>query len=518
SVASGGRLFTLLAAGSTWAQKDNLTWDIDPALLSDVSVMTKPYFTQGEADCSGRSHNKPSSAASTWLSQLKASTAGAAAFLAPYGNVDVAALSHAGLEANIKAAYQTGETVAGQILPGTFGKAGGSAGDGQVLKAAWPTDGQADAEVLTDLAHDAGINTVVLSSDELPSASVGPFGGEDALAKTISGMGTRMSVLLANARITSLLGTASAAASASSQFTLTQNFLAQTAMIAAEVPGASRSLVVAPPPGWDPSPAEANALLKSTRDAPWLHPTGLSTLAVTAANLPSATQVKAKEVSHSELNDTYMDNIADVTARLSTFEDLLYQPSARQLTSLNAALAATESSGWRGRGLTGGWKAAGQLTQYLKDAEHKVQLIASQKVLLTGQSGKTAVSVLNGLGQAIQVKVTASTPLGSAVQVGQFNALVTVQGGGTNTVTMPVQSATLGTTTLQLQLATKSGTPLTWDGAKQPLSVEVTRFGRSLLLVIAGALGILVLTSAYRLRRKRLAGAKGDDTAEGSDG
>jgi hypothetical protein len=513
SVASGGRLSTLLDAGSSAAQADDLTWAIDPALLSDVSVISKPYFTQGLADCTDRFRVRASTAAGAWLSQLKTATAGAPAFLTPYGNVDVAALSHAGLDSNIQAAYQVGETVAGQILPNTFGKTGTGTGDGQVLKAAWPADGLADAGVLTSLAHDGGISTVVLSSKELSSSSV----GENALARTVSDIGTNMSVLFANSRITSLLGTASASASPSSQFTLAQDFLAQTAMIAAELPGQSRSLVVAPPPNWDPSPAEANALLSITHQAPWLHPASLSALAAAAKGLPSTTQLKAKQVSPSELSDTYVDNIAAITARLSLFEDLLYQPPAGQLNSLNAALAVTESSAWRGPGSAGGWRAAGQLSQYLKDAEHKVRLIASKKVLLTGQSGKTAVSVLNGLGQAIQVKVEVSAPAGSGIQAGTSSPLL-VQAGKTNTVTIPVQSATLGTTTLQLQLATQNGTLLTWKGAKQPLSIEVTRFGRSLLIVIGGALGILVLTSAYRLRRKRLAGARSVGTVEGTDG
>ncbi|HET9082545.1 MAG TPA: DUF6049 family protein [Trebonia sp.] len=512
SVASGGRLSTLLDAGSTWAQTDNLTWDIDPALLSDVSVMTKTYFTQGLADCTDRFRNQPSTAASTWLAQLKTSTAGAPAFLTPYGNVDVAALSHAGLDTNVQAAYQVGETVAGQILPNTFGKTGTGTGDGQVLKAAWPANGQADAGVLTSLAHYDGISTVVLSSNEVSSPS---SRGEDALARTVSGLGASMSVLVANARITSLLGTASASASPASQFTLTQDFLAQTAMIAAEY-DTKRSLVVAPPPNWDPSPAEANALLLATHQAPWLHSTTLSALSSAAAALPSATQVQAKHVSSSELSDAYVDNVAAVTARLTLFEDLLYRPAAQQVNSLNAALAVTESAAWRGSGLAGGWRAAGQLTQYLKDAEHKVQLIASKKILLTGQSGKTAVSVLNGLQWAIQVKVKASAPTGSGVQVGPFDPTLTVAAGGSGTVTMPVQSTTLGTTMLRLQLATPKGDLLTWT--KQPLSVEVTRFGRSLLIVIGGALGILVLTSAYRLRRKRLAGARNDGTAERTDG
>ena len=86
-----------------------------------------------------------------------------------------------------------------------------------------------------------------------------------------------------------------------------------------------------------------------------------------------------------------------------------------------------------------------------------------------------------------------------------------VQAEKTNTVRMPVHSATIGTSTVQLQLVTEDGSPLTWTA--QPLSVEVTRFGRSLLIIIGGALGILVLTSVYRLRRKRKASAAQRGTA-----
>jgi Family of unknown function (DUF6049) len=512
SVASGGRLNTLLAAGSAWAQDDDLTWDIDPALLSDVSVMTKAYSTGGNAACSGRSDEQPSKPASAWLSQLKTTTAGAPAFLAPYADVDVAALSHAGLDGNdgIESAYQIGDTVAGQILPGTFGKNGTGTGNGAVLKAAWPADGEADAGVLTSLAQYAGIGTVVLSSDEVSSSSP----EEDALARTVSGVGTSMSLLLANSRITSLLGTASPTATEAGQFALTQDFLAQTAMIAAET-DTSRSLVIAPPSNWNPSPAEANALLKITHDAPWLHSTGLSALSAAAAQLPTVTHVTPKQVSGNELNDTYIDYLTTkVIPNVNLFKDLLYQPLPQQLDSLTAALAVTESSAWRGRGSPGGWLAAVNLYDSLTDAEHKVQLIASKKILLAGQSGETPVSVQNGLKVPVQVRVTASTPAGSGLQVGPFNALLTVQGGKSNTVTMPVHSATIGTTTLQLQLATQNGLRLTGPGASQPLSVEVTRFGRSLLIIIGAALGILVLTSAYRLRRKRLARARNGGTAD----
>jgi hypothetical protein len=480
--------------------------------------MTRPYFTHGNAVCSERFRERPSQAAANWLTKLGTSVAGRPAFLTPYANVDVAALSHSGLDSNIGTAYRLGATVAGQILPNAFGENSTGTGDGSLLKAAWPADGLADAGVLTSLAAEGGIRTAVLSDHGLSS---GVPGSEDALAKTVNGVGNTMSLLLANSRITSLLGTASSKPTPSSQFALTQDFLAQTAMIAAEAPSTQRALVVAPPTDWDPSPAEANALLAITHggaDAPWLHPTGMSTLAAAAAKLPSTTHVPPKQVSGAELKDDYLDQLSQVQASVSVFKDLLYKPSAAQLNSLDAALAVTQSSAWRGRGSPGGWLAMTLLGHYVSESEKKVQMIASKKILLAGQSGETPVSVQNELGQPIQVQVMAITPPGSQLRVGDFNGLLTVQAGKTNTTRIPVRSAMIGTATVQLQLATQNGSPLTWPGTAQPLSVEVTRFGRSLLLLIGGALGILVLTSAYRLRRKRLAGARNggstDDTAD----
>ena len=59
---------------------------------------------------------------------------------------------------------------------------------------------------------------------------------------------------------------------------------------------------------------------------------------------------------------------------------------------------------------------------------------------------------------------------------------------------------------MQLQLVTENGSPLA--GSARPLSVEVTRLGRTLLVIIGAALGVLVLASAVRLRRKRLASGR----------
>jgi hypothetical protein len=507
----GGRLSALVGAAASWASADDLTWDIDPALLSDVSVMKGAYYTGGTGTCSSRVRQPPSKAAARWLGQLRQASTGRPAFLTPYANVDVAALSHAGLDGNVRSAYQLGQTVAGQILPGTFGDKGTGTAGGAVLKAAWPADGLADAGVLTSLATYGGISTAVLSSGAVSSVTPG---FDNAIARTqVSGIGTAMSVLLADDQMTSLLGATPAKPTASGQFAYTQDYLAQTAMIVSEAPGLARSLVVAPPPDWNPSASEAAALLRTTHDMPWLKTTGLSALAAQAAKQPpaSAGALPAKKVSGDELSASSVAGLKSVNSGLSLFTNLLYQPSPAQTDSLRGAVAVAASSAWRGAGAAGGRRATVRLQRYLSSSEAKVQIIPITKVLLAGNSGETPVSVKNGLGWPVQVRVTASAPAASTVRVGPHEGLLTVMGGKTNTVRMPVHATSIGTTTVQLQLVTQDGSPL---GTAQSLSVEVTRVGRFLLTIIGGALGILVLTSVYQLRRKRLARTRSQGTAD----
>jgi hypothetical protein len=181
---------------------------------------------------------------------------------------------------------------------------------------------------------------------------------------------------------------------------------------------------------------------------------------------------------------------------------------------LAAAFAATQSSAWRGRGSPGGWLALTELSSYINDLHNTVQLIPVRKILLAGTSGDTLASVQNGLshqnfpylpspGLAIAVRVGATAELGSSLTVTSPADPLVVNPGMTGSVKLDLHSTTIGTTTLQLQLLTKDGSPLTWARASEPLSVEVTRLGRLILVIIFGALGVLVLATVLRLRRKR---------------
>jgi hypothetical protein len=459
-----------------------------------------------------------SAAAKSWLSQLSG-TAGQPAFLTPYANVDAAALSHAGMDDDLTAAYQLGDTVASTILPDTFGASADGTGASTALPVAWPAGGTADAGVLTSLARSGRVSTVVLNSGEL-ATSTPPY--DNALARTKTSAGTDMSVLLADSGITGILGSASAGSSAGAQFAAVQDFLAQTAMIVAEGPNSpSRSLVVAPPTDWDPSPAEAADLLALTSTtksgAPWLRATDLGTLATAAAKLP-VERLPSHRVSGAELSDAegYIDQLQALDASVTMFEGMLSDPPKSYLTTLAEAVAVTQSSAWRGRGSPGGWLALTVLKNYFNDLQNTVVLIPVKKILLAGTSGDTLASVQNGLKQSylpghglqIKVRVAGTAELGSSLQVTSPTTPLVVNPGMTGSVRLTLHSTTIGTTTLRLQLLTKDGSPLTWAQASEPLSVEVTRFGRLILVIIFGALGVLVLATVLRLRRKRRRGGE----------
>jgi hypothetical protein len=501
SLGAGGRLGSLLAAGQQWAQQDQLTWMVDPALLSDATVMTHPYAVGGDATCYGRQPEHASAAAAAWLSRLRDAAATEPMFVTPYGDADVAALTRAGLSQNTRTAYSLGESVAAKTLSRPV-----------PASIAWPAGGVADASTLTSIARDGGVSTVVLNSGELPSND-GQY--DNALNATTTGNGAAMGVLLADSDITGVLGSASASSPAGAQFGAEQDFLAQTAMILAEGPNLQRSLVIAPPQNWDPSAAEAAALLSMTSSAPWLHKTSLSSLATAAAHLSTRATVPGSEPG-TGLSTAYTAQIAAVDQKAAMYKDLLYKPGANQLQAVDAAVAATTSAAWRGPGAAKGWLALTKVGVNLTDKEKDVRIIGipGRKFLLGGTSGTTPVSVQNLLPVDVQVRVMATPAAGSQLSVGKFQDLILVPAGKTNTAHVPLSSTAITTTTMRLQLQTEDGSPLPLTS--QSVSVQVTRYGRALLVLIAAALGVLVLASVARWIRRRLIDGRTEGRAGGS--
>jgi hypothetical protein len=486
-----------------WSGQAGLTWAVDPALLSDAQTMTSPYKvagkTGGGSGCDGTTSEPASQDAQTWLNTLKTGAAGQPMFVTPYADADTTALAHAGLLNSMKTAYSLGDQVAGQSLIRPFGKSGGT-GDGGAPSVAWLPGGPTDEGVVSALQETGKVNTVVVGSDDEPSfPSTSP-----STTPTRSGKPTR--VLTADSGLTSVLGTAGAPASPGAQFATEQDFLAQTAMIVDEEPFTSgRSVVIAPPRRWSPSGTEANALLKDSVQAPWLRPAKLSDVAASKA---APERLPSYQFNSDQLSSSYMGGVKAVGAALRNYQNLLYQPPSSVTQSMREALTSTASSAWREGGGGAGTLNLIDLANFARSSERKVQIIAGKKFLLAGASGDIAVSVQNGTSSTIQVQIDPQPSDVGQLSVGNFNRLLTVSPGKTGTVKMPVKAKGIETTTLRLQLVTQNGTSLPWT--RQPLTVQVMRFGQTLIYLIGAALGVVVLASSLRwVRRRRNSRAAG---------
>jgi hypothetical protein len=499
----GGRLSALLdaAAGHPGARP---TWVIDPALLSDVATMTHPYLVGGQPTCTGASRQPASTAAVSWLAMLRQATAGQPTVLTPYANVDMTALVHHGLTRDLATAYRTGEAVATSMLPhGNFRQ-----------DIAWPPGGTADLSVLTNLAARQHVSTVVLNSREMPPVvDAGHVFEPDDAVTSLRVAGLPMTVLLSDNTLTGVLragNTSSGTLPESTEFAVRQRFLAETAMIAAEAPESERTIVVAPPGDWSPSETLASDLLGETSTAPWLTPTPLASLSSAPDTQRAAPRHSPpdSQPSPGELSRDYLRQVRVLGDRIGVYKSMLYKPAEAYTRSLDEALLATESAAWRGSGRPQGEALVRGLSYYITAANRKVKIISSAQVPMGGSSGLVPVSIQNGLHQAIRVRVVATVvdTLGrtSQLTIGHYQNEVTIPPQAPATVRMPVSSAPQGSTQIQLSLTSADGTPLKFASTK--LVVVSTRYGRAILFLIGAAIGVLVLTSAYRGIRRWLRG------------
>ena len=498
SLNPGGRLSALLTAGASHAGAD-LTWAIDPALLSDAATMAHPYTVGSKPNCTGAPSELASKAAASWLAALRKVTPGQPTVITPYANVDMTALIHQGLTADLRTAYDTGDAVADSVLGGKFGH-----------ELAWPPGGTADLSLLTSLAAAEHVGTVVLNSSEMPPTDPAVFQQNAVTSLRVAGL--PVNVLLSDDTLTGVLkagDTSSGILPKDTEFAVKQRFLAETAMIAAEEPNSARTIVVAPPEDWSPSEALASDLLGETTAAPWLKPAALASLSSapdTERTLPRQSP-PASKASPGELSRSYLAQVSPVGAQLGMYKSMLYKPQPGYVPSLDQALVAAESAAWRGGGRSQGQAQLDSLSDYLSSAGKKVKIItsASSQVQMAGSSGLVPVSIQNGLlNQAIQVKVVASAAPTSQLTIGRFQDLIIVPPKQVVTVRLPVSSAPQGSTLIKLSLTSANGTPLTF--ADNSLTVHSTRYGRAILLLIAAAIGVLVLSSVYRGVRRWLHG------------
>jgi len=521
SVAPGGRLATLLAAGqSADGRSARLTWAIDPALLSDVSVMTAPYRVGARENCTGGKKEPPSHSAAGWLSGVKAVTGRQDFFATPYADVDLAALAHRGLVSEITAAFNDGHAVAQKILGRTQ-----RATPDTVGQMAWPADGEADYTVLEELAAHQEVRAIILDSKLMPPAaqvSSTPTAATTptAVTTTPDGLGAQMDVLLADHGLSEILslrrnqvpgvasGPTAMPASVRGQireaaaFGKEQLFLAETAMIASEPAGAPRAVVAAPPRRWDPSPSLAAGLLQETVDTPWLRPSTLASLAAAPPppGSPARRPPPLHQVSSDELSAALLHQVNDnLVVQVGLLDSIL---TTRGHGYLSTAVDAVESSAWRGSKRD--QRPAVQLLHhelaFVEAQLRQVKIVGSPRVTLGGKAGDVPVSVRNDLPLPVTVQLKVSVPREDQVVIGHHKSVITVPARSQVIVRLPVQAAAAGSKALSLWLTTPEGAAL--PGKRVSLTVTATHFGTLAIVIISVALVVFVLSAAARAIRR----------------
>jgi hypothetical protein len=507
SLATGGRLNDLLQVGSEYSGTAHLTWAIDPALLANVDTMTKPYAT-GNGGCGGATRPASQNAGS-WLAQVKSATAGQPVFLTPYADADVAALTRSHMTTDLAQAFTQGRAVATSLLSRNFTGPGGT-GSTDLTGLAWPADGIANRAVLKNLAAN-GISTVVLDSSTMPPSPQQDY-TPSAQTTASDGTGTRMTVLLSDGTITQIIGTANAPSdSKATAFAVEQRYLAETAMIAAEQPSIGRSVVVAPPRRWDPPAGLASGLLSETVTAPWLHSVSLSDLASVKDASGKVPRQPPRAHSKSQLSRGLLGEARHVEQQAGLLTSVEQNPSPL----LKNAAAAIESSAWRGGGSAAeqGATLARQISAYLTRQSGKLTVFVVPRVTLGGLKGTVPVSISNGLNYAVNVKLQAD-PSGGITVRGPPH-VVTVPPGQQDIVKISVAATTVGSTALRLRLLTPQGAPFS---AAATVTIQATHYGTLALVIMAAALGVLVLTAVTRGLRRRGSGRGGRGARRQDDG
>ncbi|GAA2718983.1 DUF6049 family protein [Actinocorallia aurantiaca] len=500
---SNGRLSRLLSALDTGGEA--VTLAIDPGLLTDVKAMQQDYRIRSqEKDKPGE--EKPKNAdASAWLSKLKTYVKNQknAFFLTPYGDVDSVALVNRRLasgEGNLlKAAYADKKLGLGLL-------------DKQAETypyLAWTNGGAINQKTIDRLVANKklGSNIFLLNSNQLVAGNT-PYTPSAATTVQTS-KGENKTAIAFDDTIQQIISgdTGSPGAALGAQ----QRYLAETAMITAEAPNLSRTLVVSPDRRWNPGAAFAKSLLnhKDARSA-WLAPAPLDKIA--AAKTPDRTFVTYAD-GERELSRHYLEGVKAMNKEAYAFSRVFSEPD----TSLQRAAMRVSSNYWRGTGKrrTAAYKYQSGAVEDHKAELNKISLVSGKKDRqLAGSSGVLRLTIANDFAQGrepVDILIEISTypekrlvfPDEEGEDQNRYLLERRIEAGQKDTIQVPVKLPTGSSFQNRIELQVKILNRDYREINTQSVYVRTTGFSSIGLFITVGALAVLVLGVGFRGMRAR---------------
>jgi Family of unknown function (DUF6049) len=434
--------------------------------------------------------------AADWLEQVKTATSTSEVVALPYADPDITALRRGGLSSDVANARETGTTEAERVL--------GRPVTGDV---SWPINGFTDKPTLGLLAA-TETHAVVLDDRALPprlELNYTPGGHSDV--RTSSGS---LTALLADHVLTGLLADA-----AKNPLLAAQRFLAETAMITAELPsaGPSRVIMVVPPRRWDPPQEFLDRLVAGTSAASWMTGTSLADM----RNAPVA-EVERRGVRYPtaerahELSAPYLTALGSQHTRISTFAAVLTKPE-QIVPGLETGLLRLESTWWRGRD-------EDRVNRYYREQSIVADQLGSIHVqpgsyTFGSNSGKIPLTISNGVKQEVIV-VLRLEPRQPRLRLDPAPNPIHIGPGRKQQVFVNATAVAGGDVVVDATLQTRGGTVL--PNGPVPISIRITQFGTVALFITGGAAGVLFLAALVRLFRRGRAARRAPPPSPLADG
>ena len=477
-----------------------VTYALDPDLLYSVEAMTRPYAVS----LGGRRVDRPASAdAERWLSSLRTAVDEGSLLALPYGDPDVVALSRTDspLKDDVELLHRLGQSETRRLLDRT-----------PLTSVAWPPAGPV-AGVVDTLA--AGEGTALLLDPSVLAANPSQDRTPDART-TLPSTLEPVTALVPDEVLSSLAEPDPTSEGWQGARLAEQRWIAETALIAAERPGESRTLVVAPQRRADLLPDVAADVIADGGRLPWLCGVPLTDVAAGSercADLPDeqppppaadAAVVSPGGPEDRVLSPSFVGDVAAVRRASDQFTEQVLVADSDAAKDTKARLLRA-----RGRAVSTAWRTqpsgGRRMLELLRDdvtaLRSRIALVGGP-ALLTGRVGTIRLNIENGLDQPVRVGVRLD-PTSAARLSSEDTELQVVPGRRSQQVSVRVEARTSGRFTARAGLVDASGQPF---GGTVELQVRSTQYGRVALAVTGIAAAVLFLAAGARIVRRARSG------------
>lgn len=479
-----------------------VTFAVDPELLQTVQAMTAPYQVHGR----GKPVQGTGTAdAKTWLEGLRTVAAGSAVLALPYADPDVPALAR---DARGRYDVSLARTLGTQVVSDLLGRV-------PLSSTAWPPAGPVPTGAQETLAVN-GTRAIVLDPTAFPDPQDDP--GRTPGARTslpVPNTGTPIVGLVPDPGLSGLVTGASARDLG--QRLAEQRWIAETAIIAAEAPSLSRTLLVVPDRRGDVvSGAAAPSLLDIGR-LPWLCPVQLDDVAsgsercareTPSPEPPPTDRGDPRTATAGQLSPQFLAGIAHDRDRAAQLTESVLAPRDPGTSVLKAqlrrAVARAESSAWRSD--PAGGRQVSQLLRASVDRLLGGLSVHGAPLTLTSSKGTLSVSVDNNL----------DVPVACAVQFTSRTAALStsrtpvrlIPPHASAQLSVRATARTSGRFEVVAQLLDRDG-----SGFGNPATIEVrsTQYGRLALALTAIGAGVLLVAAGVRIVRRALRRDRGGE-------